>query len=171
MEVGQTVGMREKHGRDHLYCIRVIVFPCFHTVFRRDPFGFLLSLSLSFYSYSSKVSIHSSFSPQSFLPILPSIQPRPFSLVCLSFHRVLLFMRPTELISSFPLPSPFREENPATLRGSFHSFAFSSRFFNEKKKKRDPEPPFYPFLLYSCFSYFHSSTKVLLFGTWSFIDA
>lgn len=47
MEVGQTVGMREKHGRDHLYCIRVIVFPCFHTVFRRDPFGFLLSLSLS----------------------------------------------------------------------------------------------------------------------------
>lgn len=50
-------------------------------------------------------------------------------------------------------PSPFREEkNPPTLWRSFPSFAFSSRFFNEKKKKRETVSPFYPFLLYSCFA-------------------
>lgn len=59
--------------------------------------------------------------------------------VCLEFHRVSLFMHRSELISS----SPFREEkNPPTLRGSFRSFAFSSRFFNEKKKKRETVAPF-----------------------------
>lgn len=43
-------------------------------------------------------------------------------------------------------PSPFREEkNPPTLWRSFPSFAFSSRFFNEKKKK--------PYLLFIRFYY------------------
>lgn len=43
-------------------------------------------------------------------------------------------------------PSPFREEkNPPTLWRSFRSFAFSSRFFNEKKKK--------PYLLFIRFYY------------------
>lgn len=75
----------EKHRRDHLYCIRAIVFfPCFHTVFDEIGSVFLLFLflSLPFYNLISSLSfflflaakflfiVRFSFYPPSFLPVL-----------------------------------------------------------------------------------------------------
>lgn len=75
----------EKHRRDHLYCIRAIVFfPCFHTVFDEIGSVFLLFLflSLPFYNLISSLSlflflaakflfiVRFSFYPPSFLPLL-----------------------------------------------------------------------------------------------------
>lgn len=170
----------EKHRRDHLYCIRAIVFlPCFHTVFDEIGSVFLLFLflSLPFYNLISSLSlflflaakflfiVRFSFYPPSFLPLLYAyIYDVFFTFVSSFIEYLCLCVRADFFVSVSSLLFERRR-----IRQPFGGrFAFSSRFFNERKKKREIVPPFY--LPCSCFVP-PSSCSVNKMSLSSFIDA